>query len=178
MVMFSRWASRIKFHLSVSASKVGNPAKGNWKFLNSSSCFNTAAIEISVIGKITRIPRREHSALTVERNDCKPAVGEGYVKFSLQYFEEPARVLFVSSATTTGMPLLPRERVAAKALRALPSRMRIFSILCRRSPRAHTGSGPGVLLPVKGSDAVFSSVMAWKRLFIGRDSRDCLESFS
>src|SRR5882762_5839181 len=146
MVMFSCWASRIKFHLSVSASKVGNPAKGNWKFLNSSSCFNTAAIEISVIGKITRIPRREHSALTVERNDRKSAVGEGYVKLSLQYFEEPERVLFVSSATTTGTPLLPRERVAAKALRALPSRIRIFSIPCQRSPWARTGSGPGVQL--------------------------------
>src|SRR5260221_2129081 len=176
MVMFSRWARRIKFHLSVSASKAINPAKGNWKFLNSSSCFNTAAIEISVIGKITRIPRREHSALTVERNDRKSAVGEGYVKFSLQYFEEPARVLFVSSATTTGMPLLPRERVAAKALRALPSRIRIFSILWGSS-RAHTGSGRGVLLAGKGSDAVFGSVMAWKKLFIGKDSPDCVESF-
>src|SRR5882724_2993815 len=127
MVMFSCWASRIKFHLSVSASKVGNPAKGNWKFLNSSSCFNTAAIEISVIGKITRIPRREHSALTVERNDRKSSVGDGYVKLSLQYLEAPASVLLVSSATTTGTPLLPRERVAAKALRVSPSRIRTFS---------------------------------------------------
>src|SRR6266481_2639841 len=134
MVMFSRCASPIKFHLSVSASKVEYSAKGTWKFLNSSPCFNTAAIEISVMGKITRIPRREHSALTVERNNRKSAVGEGYVKLSLQYFEEPERVLFVSSATTTGTPLLPRERVAAKALRALPSRIRIFSIPCQCSP--------------------------------------------
>src|SRR2546427_10956523 len=125
--MFSRWASRTRFHLSVNASKAGNPAKGNWKSLNSSRCFNTAAIEISVIGKITRIPRREHSALTAERNDRKSSLGEGHVKLSLKYFEEPTRVLFVLSATTTGMPLLPSERVAAKALRALPSRIRIVA---------------------------------------------------
>jgi len=76
---------------------------------------------------MTRIPRREHSALTVERNDRKPSVGDGYVKLSLQYLETPASVLVVSPATTTGTPLLPRERVAARALRVLPSRIRTLS---------------------------------------------------
>jgi hypothetical protein len=41
--------------------------------------------------------------------------------------EAPASVLVVSSATTTGTPLLPRERVAAKALRVLPSRITTLS---------------------------------------------------
>ena len=49
--------------------------------------------------------------------DC----GDGYLKYFSEYFEHPARAAGYSSAVTTDIPCLPRERVTDSALRCRAS---------------------------------------------------------
>src|SRR5579864_2800606 len=129
MERFNCWASSSSFHLSDKASNAANSEKGNLNWSNWARCLKTVEVLISVMGKITEMPRCMHSDLIVEINPSGFSPGEGYTNVSPQYWDVPARVLFDSPATTTHTPLLPNERVAASAPRVLPSVMRTFAFM-------------------------------------------------
>jgi len=116
------------------------------------------------MGRITPIPRREHSVLTVARKPSRLLAGDGQVKLSLQYLEAPAKVLFATSATTTCTPFIPRDRVAASALLVAPSNIRTLSSLGRESGPFDVVSDEKIGVPIPPSRVSVSSVRGW--LFI------------
>jgi hypothetical protein len=100
----------------------------------------------------------------IARKPSRLLAGEGYVKLSAQYCDAPAKVLFFSSATTTCTPFIPRDRVAASALRAFPSSINTLANLCCEPGLFKLSSDGQIVVPLPPSNAVVSWIRDW--LFI------------